>query len=58
MTLQDESTVQGRITELSEDGARLIENIKGRMKEHKVKFADIKRAQIEVEFNRKEQSAE
>lgn len=58
VTLQDESTVQGRITELSEDGARLIENIKGRMKEHKVKFAEIKRAQIEVEFNRKEQSAE
>jgi ribosome maturation factor RimP len=58
VTLIDGSAVQGRITELTDNGVRLIENIKGRMKEHNVEFADIKRAQIEVEFNRKDQSAE
>ena len=58
VTLLDGSAVQGRITELTDNGVRLIENIKGRMKEHNVEFADIKRAQIEVEFNRKDQSAE
>ena len=58
VTLLDGSAVQGRITELTDNGVRLIENIKGRMKEHNVEFADIKRAQVEVEFNRKDQSAE
>jgi ribosome maturation factor RimP len=33
----------------------LIENIKGRMKTHEVAFVDIKKAQVEIEFNRKDE---
>jgi ribosome maturation factor RimP len=36
----------------------LVENIKGRIKEHSIAFADIKRAVVEVEFNRKDATDE
>jgi ribosome maturation factor RimP len=55
VTLNDDSEVAGRLTELDENRAILIENIKGRMKTHEVVFADIKRAHVEVEFNRKDE---
>jgi ribosome maturation factor RimP len=52
--LHDGTEVQGRLTEFDEVSATLIENIKGRLKTHTVAFADIKRANVEVEFNRKD----
>jgi ribosome maturation factor RimP len=55
VTLNDDSEVSGRLTEFDEVRAILIENIKGRMKTHEVAFADVKRAQVEVEFNRKDE---
>jgi len=54
-TLNDETEVSGRLTEFDEVRAILIENIKGRMKTHEVAFADIKRAHVEIEFNRKDE---
>jgi ribosome maturation factor RimP len=54
-TLNDETEVSGRLTEFDEVRAILIENIKGRMKTHEVAFADIKRANVEIEFNRKDE---
>lgn len=54
-TLNDDSEVSGRLTEFDEVRAILIENIKGRMKVHEVAFADIKRAHVEIEFNRKDE---
>jgi ribosome maturation factor RimP len=47
--------VSGRLTEFDEVRAILVENIKGRMKTHEVAFADIKRANVEIEFNRKDE---
>lgn len=55
VTLNDDSEVSGRLTEFDEVRAILIENIKGRMKTHEVSFADVKRAHVEVEFNRKDE---
>ena len=49
----DGSVVNGRITTIEELHVLLIEDIKGKSKEHTVQFADIKRATIEIEFNRK-----
>lgn len=54
VTLQDGSVTTGRLTEFDEATATLAENIKGRIKTHTVNFADIKRAVVEIEFNRKE----
>jgi ribosome maturation factor RimP len=54
-TLNDDTEVSGRLTEFDEVRAILIENIKGRMKTHEVAFADIKRANVEIEFNRKDE---
>ena len=54
VTLKDETEVSGRLTEFDDVRALLIENIKGRMKSHEVNFADIKKAQVEIEFNRKD----
>jgi ribosome maturation factor RimP len=54
VTLNDGSVTTGRLAEFDETNARLIENIKGRIKEHTVAFADIKRAVVEIEFNRKD----
>jgi ribosome maturation factor RimP len=58
VTLLDGSTTMGRLTEFNESNATLVENIKGRIKEHSIAFADIKRAVVEIEFNRKESSDE
>ena len=49
----DGSVVTGRITSIEESHALLTEDIKGKSKEHTVEFADIKRATVEIEFNRK-----
>ena len=54
VTLQDGTVTTGRLTEFNEVNATLVENIKGRIKTHQVSFADIKRAVVEIEFNRKE----
>ena len=54
MVMSDESFLTARLTELRESDATFIENIKGRMKTHIVLLADIKRAQVQVEFSRKE----
>jgi ribosome maturation factor RimP len=50
---QDGSVVNGRITSVEESHVLLTEDIKGKPKEHIVQFADIKRATVEIEFNRK-----
>ena len=54
VTLSDGTITIGRLTEFNEIKATLVENIKGRLKEHTVAFADIKRAVVEIEFNRKD----
>lgn len=54
MVMSDESALTARLTELRDDDATFIENIKGRMKTHIVVLADIKRAQVQVEFSRKD----
>lgn len=54
IVMSDESSLTARLTELGESDATFIENIKGRMKTHTVLLADIKRAQVQVEFSRKE----
>lgn len=56
VTLKDGTVTSGRLTEFNEVNATLVENIKGRIKTHQVNFADIKRAVVEIEFNRKDQS--
>ncbi|MDA2962637.1 MAG: ribosome maturation factor RimP [Actinomycetota bacterium] len=56
MVMKDGSTLTARLTELREDDATFIENIKGRFKTHNVLLADIKRAQTQVEFTRKGES--
>ena len=50
---QDGSVVNGRITSVEDSQVHLTEDIKGKSKEHTVIFADIKRATVEIEFNRK-----
>ena len=54
-TLNDDTEVSGRLTDFDEVRAILIENVKGRMKTHEVAFTDIKRAHVEIEFNRKDE---
>ena len=49
----DGSVVNGRITTIEESHVLLIEDVKCKPKEHTVLFADIKRATVEIEFNRK-----
>lgn len=58
VTLSDGAVITGRLTEFDAVNAKLVENIKGRIKEHTVAFADIKRAVVEIEFNRKDASDE
>lgn len=50
---QDGSVVNGRITSVEESQVLLNEDFKGKSKEHTVIFTDIKRATVEIEFNRK-----
>jgi ribosome maturation factor RimP len=54
MTLNDGTVVTARLSEFNDTHAQLVENIKGRMKNHEIAFADIKRAVVEIEFNRKD----
>ncbi len=54
MTLNDGTVLTARLSEFDESGAKFVENIKGRMKNHEIAFADIKRAVVEIEFNRKD----
>jgi len=49
----DGSVINGRITSVEESHALLSEDIKGKLTEHTVVFADIQRATVEIEFNRK-----
>ncbi len=58
VTLGDGTITIGRLTELNETNATLVENIKGRIKDHTIAFVDIKRAVVEIEFNRKESTDE
>jgi ribosome maturation factor RimP len=55
MVMNDGKALTGRLTELRADDATFVENIKGRMKTHVIPLADIKRANVEVEFSRKEE---
>jgi ribosome maturation factor RimP len=50
---QDGSVVTGRITLAEPTHAILVEEIKGKSKEYTVAFEDVKRATVEIEFNRK-----
>ena len=50
---QDGSVVNGRVTTVEDSSVVLIEDLKGKSKEHTVFFADVKRATVEIEFNRK-----
>jgi ribosome maturation factor RimP len=47
-------TEQPLLNDFDDTHAILVENIKGRMKNHEIAFADIKRAVVEIEFNRKD----
>jgi ribosome maturation factor RimP len=53
-TLNDGTIITGRLTKFDETNATLVENIKGRIKNHTVAFSDVKRAVVEIEFNRKD----
>ncbi len=55
MVMNDGSSLTARLTELRESDATFVENIKGRMKTHIIVLADIKRANVEVEFSRKDE---
>ena len=57
-TLNDGSVVNGRLTEFDSSNVTLVENIKGRIKTHVIAFEKIKRAVVEVEFNRKDSTDE
>ena len=56
MVFNDGEVLTARLTELRDSDATFVENIKGRMKTHIIVLADIKRAQVEVEFNRKDEN--
>jgi len=55
MSMNDGSSLTARLTELRENDATFVENIKGRMKTHVIVLADIKKANVEVEFSRKDE---
>ncbi len=52
-TMLNGDVLTGRLTEFNEKSATLVENIKGREQRHTLVLADIKRAAVEIEFNRK-----
>ena len=56
MVMNDGTALTGRLTELRTDDATFVENIQGRMKTHIIVLADIKRANVEVEFSRKDEN--
>jgi ribosome maturation factor RimP len=49
----DGSVVNGRITTIEDANVVLLEDIKGKTKEHALSLNDVKRATVEIEFNRK-----
>jgi len=49
----DGSVVNGRITTIEDSNVVLLEDIKGKTKEHALSLNDVKRATVEIEFNRK-----
>lgn len=49
----DGSVVNGRITTIEDANIVLLEDIKGKTKEHALSLNDVKRATVEIEFNRK-----
>ena len=49
----DGSVVNGRITTIEDSNVVLLEEIKGKTKEHALSLNDVKRATVEIEFNRK-----
>ena len=55
MVMNDGSSLTARLTELRESDATFVENIIGRMKTHIIVLAEIKRANVEVEFSRKDE---
>jgi len=56
ITLNDGNVITARLNEFNDSHAQLVENFKGRMKNHEIAFADIKRAVVEIEFNRKDEN--
>ena len=56
ITLNDGNVITARLNEFNDSHAQLVENIKGRMKNHEIAFADIKRAVVEIEFNHKDEN--
>ena len=56
ITLNDGNVITARLNEFNDSHAQLVENIKGRMKNHEIAFTDIKRAVVEIEFNRKDEN--
>ena len=56
ITLNDGNVITARLNGFNESHAQLVENIKGRMKNHEIAFTDIKRAVVEIEFNRKDEN--
>lgn len=56
MVFNDGSTLTARLTQLRDNNASFVENIKGRMKNHNILLTDVKRAQVQVEFNRKDEN--
>jgi len=49
----DGSVVNGRITTIEDTNIVLLEDVKGKTKEHSLSLNDVKRATVEIEFNRK-----
>jgi ribosome maturation factor RimP len=49
----DGTVVNGRITSIEEANIVLLEDVKGKVKEHALSVNEIKRATVEIEFNRK-----
>jgi ribosome maturation factor RimP len=50
----DGSVVNGRITTIDDASVVLLEDVKGKTKEHSLSLNDVKRAIVEIEFNRKD----
>ena len=56
VTLQDGTAISGRLTSNAEDSIVLTVTEKKETKEVSIAIADIKRALVEIEFNRKEEN--
>jgi len=49
----DGSVVNGRISTIEDTNIVLLEDVRGKIKEHSLSLNDVKRATVEIEFNRK-----